>query len=335
MATLVTKTIKSAGGDYTTVVAFESGNQSDFVALDKIVEGLVFTPTLTATATFNGSTTDATRYWLLRADATTKHAGIWDASKALYTHTSGFCINVTDSYMYIRDMQFQVTVHTANRVGCIGTQTSSHVQLVVDNCIFRENPASVNNFECYGYYNQGGGGIVVLRNCIAIGFKGGTNIGTGFQTNTAGGPFYLYNCTGYGCEKSFNYRASTVLKNCLSVASIGTGFTLNLGGTPPGTNNVSSDASSTVGNTGSNAVANATVTFVNAAADDFHLDVTDTGATGKGADLSADPDYPFSTDIDGTTIVGTWSAGADWNPVASGGPKRVLEGAILKGTVLK
>lgn len=74
--------------------------------------------------------------------------------------------------------------------------------------------------------------------------------------------------------------------------------------------NISEDASSP-----NAAFRNLAVLFVNEAGNDFHLDSSDTAAKGAGTNLSADAQYPFSTDIDGETIT-TWSIGAD---AASGG----------------
>ncbi len=61
---------------------------------------------------------------------------------------------------------------------------------------------------------------------------------------------------------------------------------------------------------GSNAQQNVAPTYVNSASD-WHLGTTDTAALAKGADLSADANFPFSTDIDGETRSAPWDIGAD------------------------
>jgi hypothetical protein len=43
----------------------------------------------------------------------------------------------------------------------------------------------------------------------------------------------------------------------------------------------------------------------------LHLTSGDTAWTDRGADLSTDPLFPFSTDGDGATRTGTWEIGAD------------------------
>ena len=62
---------------------------------------------------------------------------------------------------------------------------------------------------------------------------------------------------------------------------------------------------------GSNPRNATTVTFVNAAGDDFHLAATDTGARGQGADLSADAGLSFAVDVDGGPRRAPWEIGAD------------------------
>ena len=77
-------------------------------------------------------------------------------------------------------------------------------------------------------------------------------------------------------------------------------------------NVASADATATLG-TGSNNRINQTFSFVDAAMKDFHLAATDTGALTYGTDLSADPNYPFSTDIDGEARPhgASWDIGFD------------------------
>jgi hypothetical protein len=52
-------------------------------------------------------------------------------------------------------------------------------------------------------------------------------------------------------------------------------------------------------------------TFVNRAADDFHLAATDEGARNYGTDLSSDAHIPIADDVDGDARSGGWDIGAD------------------------
>ena len=49
---------------------------------------------------------------------------------------------------------------------------------------------------------------------------------------------------------------------------------------------------------------------MDAAGRDYHLAATDLGAKGFGANLSADPTYPFAVDFDGLTRTVPWDIGA-------------------------
>jgi hypothetical protein len=53
------------------------------------------------------------------------------------------------------------------------------------------------------------------------------------------------------------------------------------------------------------------VSFVAASLQDYHLAPADTGATGRGTDLSADPTLPVTTDVDGQLRQGYCDIGAD------------------------
>ena len=78
---------------------------------------------------------------------------------------------------------------------------------------------------------------------------------------------------------------------------------------PSSTNNLSGPVQADA--PGSNPRNATTVTFVDAAGDDFHLGATDTGARGQAADLSADAALPFSVDVDGGPRRAPWDIGAD------------------------
>ena len=62
-----------------------------------------------------------------------------------------------------------------------------------------------------------------------------------------------------------------------------------------------------------------TISFADSANKDFHLSSSDTSAKDAGADLSADANLAFSTDIDSTTRTGSWDIGADETSGAGGG----------------
>ena len=120
----------------------------------------------------------------------------------------------------------------------------------------------------------------------------------------------MQNCTvgitGLGNTKIVN----NVFQNCGTDVS-GTVDTGNSG------NNLSDAAS---GLPGSNNVHSSTLTFLDAANDDFHLDSGDSDAIGAGVGPSSDSDV-LTTDVDGDTRTGTTcDIGYDEFVAAGGGP---------------
>ncbi len=84
-ATEVISTIKEDGtGDYTSLSAWEAGENRDLVALDEIavaqIDGTWTNPDTTA-VTIDGWVTDATRYIKIYTTATARHDGKWNTGK--------------------------------------------------------------------------------------------------------------------------------------------------------------------------------------------------------------------------------------------------------------
>jgi hypothetical protein len=226
-----------------------------------------------------------------------RHAGIWNNSLYKIIPSSNpfaATIEVAQSYTKIDGLQIS-PYNSSNRNGI--NVTADYV--TVSNCIIKGGGSDnagirldtgVNN-AFYGY------------NLILY------NLGTyGFYEGLAAGPFfYLYNTTIYNVPTSVtSYGSSLVAKNVLSYSSTN-GFvgTYNVASS---TNNASSLSNNVQGSSGRNSV---TVSFVNAAAGDFHLLSSDTGVLNYGANLSSDPYLSFTTDIDGETRAGVWDIGAD------------------------
>jgi hypothetical protein len=126
----------------------------------------------------------------------------------------------------------------------------------------------------------------------------------------------IYNNTVSGCTigiTSFNSDGSSIVRYFNNVCD---GNTTDFSGSfsnPTTGTNCSSDTSSPDG------ASFRSLTFTFESGTDFHLASGDTGASGKGTDLSSDTYYPFSVDIDGDTR-SAWDAGADEKAVGTSIP---------------
>lgn len=306
MATTVTKTIKSAGGDYTTVAAWEAGNQGDLVTADEVRVGEIYDVNTTAALTVDGSTTDATRYMHLTVNSAYRHAGVWDTGK------QNFQVSSTDATVIVADDYFH----------------ASYLQL--------RNTHATNGGSGIRFSNTGG----VVEQLVIRGTAGALNHGVEVS-NTAGANFTVRNTNVSGCHNGllFGTGTGTTVQSCTSVANRGrgvssslnaalaitnlyaggnTGDDYNEGGTVgwsswTGTTCMCQDAITETGLTNSIAYSTANFTNVTAGSEDLHL-VTGSALIDAGTDLSGS----FTVDIDGVTRTGTWDVGAD-EYVAGGG----------------
>lgn len=136
------------------------------------------------------------------------------------------------------------------------------------------------------------------------------------KSTTGGGNAFLFNNTAYNCTRG--YKATTSLGGRYVVNNIAQACTdgfENVGIWSSGSTNncsdIASDAPGTSPQTG-------TVTFVDAANDDYHLSSSDTKAKNLGVLIdgiitasTAVGQYLLDDDVDGVVRTGTWDIGAD------------------------
>jgi hypothetical protein len=187
--------------------------------------------------------------------------------------------------------------------------TLGNIDCRTTNCIVKGVVSGGSGFIGFNDGELGGTGDTVFQNCMAIDCVQGFN-------NLRPGARY-YNCGAYDCEYGFiDDDGTAIAKNCLSYSALNVGFVGTFGGT--GTSNNAEDDGN--GAPGTSSYSGTTFTFVDAAADNFHLAASDGGARGRGVDLSADASYPFSTDIDDQTRTGAWDIGPDQSEPPVPGP---------------
>ena len=206
MPTTVTKTIKSAGGDYSTIGGWEAGEQKDFVAGDELGVGECYAFQQTALVTIDGSTTDATRHMKLTVHSSARHAGIYDASGSKFSWVSsgsGSQLQISDDYFEAEYLQMKST-HASNGISITVSNTGCVLSQII------ATKATLN-----GVISVASGGTnAILRNCIVYG--GAASHGC-IEVQATG--VELDNCTtvagaGYGVQSGA--AVNVTLKNCYS-----------------------------------------------------------------------------------------------------------------------
>jgi hypothetical protein len=299
VATEVISTIRSSGGDYTTLSAWEAGEQGNLVTADEIRTAECYDdwPSgLADNVSIVGSTVDSTRYMRITVAAGHRHNGTPQTGFFLKKSTgfSGLIYN-DQSYTRMSWLDAENTHTTTNLVYRIGNVTAPKME----NCLGK---------------SAGSGGVVFadiantakLICCLAYGSATGFAVTSGVTTTT------LLNCVAAGCTTGF-LRSIGTTKNCVAYNN-----TTNWGaGTPEAasTNNATSSGSDDAPG-GSSVISVASGDFVNAAANDFHLS-SGSVLIGAGANLTSD----FTIDIDGDTwpSSGAWDIGFDRYVSAGGG----------------
>jgi parallel beta-helix repeat protein len=307
----ITKTIKSSGGDYTSVVTWESTEQGDLVTADEIRVGECYDLNQTAVATIDGSTTDATRYLKLTVNPAARHAGVYSTAAGKFYWTNAATnqiLVISDPFTRVEYLQIRNTHATAGE-GVIRIDADS---VLVEQCIgWHTAPGAADT--AAGVSATANGTNARIRNCALYSNRHGIYI------NTAAG-CEVDNCS---CVANVTGVRTTVGVNLVLKNSYMGGNTtrdLDEGASPNVgwaiTTSMASDAqSSETGLTNSIAYSTANFTNVTAGSVDLHL-VTGSALIDQGTDLSGS----FTVDMDGVTRTGTWDVSADSYEVAGGPP---------------
>jgi hypothetical protein len=289
-------TVKSSGGDYSSLNAALVGESGDLVSLDRQlrIDCYSFADTTAADSGF-GWTTDATRF--VTVAAVNNHFGLYGGPAGTTSYrmepASGAALISRFHNAVLRGL-------SANNAALDYCYRSRGDAITIDRCIGTCPGATAFFLEI--------GASGILTNCL------GYLSENGFQWNGTTGTFYCYNCTSYGNnDDGFStFVTGVVLKNCLSASNVVNGFE-ELGNPfdASSATNASSDSVATAPSLASSTRINQVFTFVDATAHNYHLAATDAGAKGFGTDLSGDTHAPLTVDIDNATVSGTWNIGAD------------------------
>lgn len=340
------RTVKPSAGDYTSVGAAISGEvtaSADLVTADEYLKievhagdytsvsgGVNFTGD-TGGVVVDGFTTDATRYVWITSASGSKHTGeLYDGSgdytgialrrTTLGGTTTAGVITTKDNYVFITNMIFETTVGTSSSYQYALQAYSGSVFILSGNNIYANGSThagangggilnqnglvySVNDF----IYNTGaGGGIGVYH------VKSSTSYSLFYNTTVKNHwvNLYVYPGSSYDNAK---------LRNVIATGATNLDFA---GGNPDTIWHTCSSAdgsmTSSLGGTVTSGTTSATFAF--SSSDSCETTSGSTSTINTGADLSSDPDYPFSTDIVDTSRPSgaSWDQGA-WEYVSASG----------------
>lgn len=284
MANLRVVTVKSSGGDYSSIVAALTGESGDLVAANRLlrIDCHPFVDTSVAPSD-GGYTTDATRY--LTINAVSDHGGAWNASAYIFQPAS-FQLGLSSAYVRLTGVQIDV--------GAMNGVNLSSTTGTVERAIIRGTSASFV------------GAIISGRIISSVVYGCTTNIGIRLDATGV-----ALNCTSAGNIINIAVTApGATLINCLAQHNgvSGTDYS-DAGGTTTFSaasgSNIASDAS------GQSAYVTHSKSVSFRGTNDYHLASTDTNAIGHGTNLRNDATYPVTDDIDGAERHGTWDVGAD------------------------
>lgn len=318
MATEIISTVRASGGDYTSLTAWEAGEQGNLVTLDEIHTAVCYNDwsgsglVETAGVTIDGSTTDATRYLKITVAEGHRHDG---------TLGSGFRVFRFDNAVFtILDDNVLIEWVEAR-----STEDGNGFNYAFD--VFGE----VTLFACLGVssyapfrFRSGALAKTVRAICCIAGNDSRSNppdyaflsVNTGYSTAE------LLNCVGYSAMStpvfqgyhSAGVRHETV-KNCIAIIG-GTGAAFAGFDTTNSANNAATNGASVTPPGANPYTSNVTsADFVDFANANYHL-VSGSGLRGAGANLYS----AFTKDIDGDAwpSAGAWDIGADYYVAASG-----------------
>jgi hypothetical protein len=234
------------------------------------------------------------------SDKTASNTGVWSADRYTLGPSSGHALTIGEAYTRLVDMQIAAASGTDTYLYGI---TGAAANCFVYRTIIKNGNASITGRRGVAFSSSAGASIV---NCIIYDFAG--TGASGVYGDSADGLVRVYSTTIANCTIGIysGYNVVTA-KNVIAQCTDGFSGSLKAGCV----NNLSSTASDVPTDAGGNSHNSVTLTFKDAANDDYHLASSDTDAIDGGYDTSGESaPLNFTDDIDGTTR-STWDIGAD------------------------
>jgi hypothetical protein len=253
-----------------------------------------------------------------QANFSQRHTGKWASNAYQLIETNGpYGLEIETNYVRVVGLQVETNVtatDTQNYPEGIVINDAQGGYIVLDsNIIAAQSASSTVSTEGITVANSTPTTGVFLNNIVYETSNTASSLGiTGLNSG------YIYNNTVYNMWRSYEASSTVPYKNDIAQSDtqgyVGTGSASS-------TNNISDHTDAP----GSNPEDLATVLFASTSTQDFHLSVLDTKARGNGANLTNDPNYPFTYDIDGQTrpSSGAWDIGAAQWEAASATPPTI------------
>lgn len=313
-----TTALSGANAAYASLDAAEQAERtagSDITAEGNMIFKLKGTTEDTVTCVFGAWTTDATHRVIVECELADRGAtpAVWGTDRYRLKVTAAAIAFNSASGIHFLTLRGMAVESARNNVDAQGINVSNATvgtgEIIIEECIVRYTAASAS--PTAGISVAGNASFKRhVRNCIVHGF--GTSAGVGIRCSISAGTGYFYNNT---CVANFN-GISRVGGTLISKNNLCDNVSDDFVGAMTETNDASSDATAL----DTNPRINQTFTYAGAAPD-YRLASNDAGARTFGVDLSADADFPFSTDILQTTRGATWDIGAHQvTGGVSGGP---------------
>lgn len=323
MATTVTKIIdpdNGSGTDYTSLAAWEAGQQGDLTGVrDEIAVAKCRCTGGTAdttAVTIDGWTTSSTQYIKIWTDPSEsyRHSGKWETGNKYRMYADAVLLNVTGAdHIIIDGLQFGYPPGAGN-CGCLATMNMTGWAHIRNNVVWGgTSPSNAFGIAVWSS-NQ------YIYNNIIMDFS--DHSGTFYygikQESESPYPAAIYNNTIINCYvgiwsvsnggNGYDALKNNILYNCttpiIGTFAAGSGYNA--------TEDASLGASYSVYGGATGDRTSQTFSFVGSG--DYHLQSSDTGARGLGTNLYNDAICPFQTDIDGQDRGGSgaqWDIGAD------------------------
>lgn len=318
MATLRSVIVDTGGsGNYTSLNAALAGEAGNIVTSDEYVVITCKATTGaadTTAATVSGWTVDSSHYVEIRADDAHKATAAWNSAKyTLSVSGASYALNISGiHYTRITGLQIQNTrsghfqhgiyadAEFVRIVGCFIRLTGNYAGAGIDVRPY----SNAGNLVCTAVNN-------VLYSPATYNHDANAAIRSVTHINTTNYPAVFLNNTMYGFFRGiYTGDINTKVRAINNLIANTAGNSFSCAAFHADSNYNATDDSSSTG--GANDRTNQTFSFVDASNLDFRLTSSDTGAKDHGTDLSSDPYFPFSVDINGTTRPqgSAWDIGA-------------------------